>query len=348
MRVMPAFTTRFAPAPTGYLHLGHVVNAVWVWGYARAHDGRVLLRLEDHDAGRCRPEYEAAILDDLDWLGFVPDGATTDTFRAGAHPQRQSDNRARYLARLTELETTELETTDLETTARTTTDTEASPLAYPCICSRTEIRTEIRTAIARAAQFSTGDPVSEFPEAHELRYPGTCRTRGINPSSTAARRVRMGRPLESGRPAVEQFDDLRLGPQVQDPVAQCGDILARDRHGNFTYQFAVVVDDIDQEIDLVIRGADLLDSTGRQIRLARTLGRSTPARFLHHPLVRHLDGSKLSKSAGDTGIRELRAAGMSAAEVLGRACAHAGVSHDGSPIDARDIAALFAHLPSIA
>jgi glutamyl-Q tRNA(Asp) synthetase len=300
------FTTRFAPAPTGYLHLGHIVNAVWVWGLARAHGGRVLLRLEDHDRGRCRPEYEQAILDDLDWLGFVPDGATTDTFRTGPHPQRQSDNTARYEARLAELE--------------------RQRLAYPCACSRAEI--------ARASGLHAHADPAARDEGIELRYPSSCRTRAPDSSSTLARRVRM----EAG--ILEQFDDLRLGPQAQDPDKQCGDLLVRDRHGNFTYQFCVVVDDFDQGIDVVIRGEDLLASTGRQLRLARMLGRTTPPQFLHHPLIRHPDGRKLSKSAGDTGVRELRAAGISAAAVIGRAAALAGVGHDGAPITADALAAL--------
>ena len=301
---MPAFTTRFAPAPTGYLHLGHVVNAIWVWGLARAHGGQVLLRLEDHDRGRCRPEYEAAILDDLDWLGFIPDGASTADFRAGAHPQRQSDNTAAYAARLEELE--------------------RRGLAYPCDCSRADIE--------RAIGADAGD--RHRTEGTELRYPGTCRTGTSGPLPTPARRIR----LEAG--TIERFTDRRLGPQAQDPDLQCGDLLARDRHGNFTYQFCVVVDDLEQGVDLVIRGEDLLSSTGRQIRLARLLGRTTPPQFLHHPLIRHPDGRKLSKSAGDTGVRELRASGMSAAEVIGRAAGLAGLGHDGTPIAATELAAL--------
>lgn len=292
------FTTRFAPAPTGHLHLGHVVNAVWVWGLARARGGRVLLRIEDHDRGRCRPEYETSILDDLDWLGLVPDGAGTGAFRAGATRQRQSDSTARFATHLHALE--------------------VQGLAYPCICSRADI--------AR---------VSPSEEGRELRYPGTCRTLAIDASATTARRVQMS----AGSP--EEFDDLRLGPQRQDPDAQCGDVLARDRHGNFTYQFAVVVDDLDHGVNVVIRGEDLLDSTGRQLRLARLLGRSAPIHFLHHPLVRHPDGRKLSKSSGDTGIRELRAAGVSAADVLGRAAALGGLLHDGTPIASRELARLF-------
>ncbi|TMD31712.1 MAG: hypothetical protein E6I94_02775, partial [Chloroflexi bacterium] len=85
-------TTRFAPAPTGYLHLGHVVNAIYVWGLARVAGGRVVLRVEDHDRGRCRPEYETAMLDDVDWLDFAPDGPSTDDLRRGPSAYRQSDS----------------------------------------------------------------------------------------------------------------------------------------------------------------------------------------------------------------------------------------------------------------
>ena len=90
-RVPPDHLTRFAPSPTGYLHLGHVANAIWVWGVARALGGRVLLRIEDHDRGRSRTGYERAALEDLDWLGLVPDLGLPEELGAGASPYRQSD-----------------------------------------------------------------------------------------------------------------------------------------------------------------------------------------------------------------------------------------------------------------
>lgn len=291
-RALPAgFTTRFAPSPTGHLHLGHVVNAVWVWGLAQARGGRVLLRIEDHDRGRCRPEFERSILDDLDWLGLAPHGNPL---------QRQSDHLARFAERLGRLE--------------------RAGLVYPCDCSRRRI--------------AQADP--EAGGEGELRYPGTCRERRVDPAATPARRIR----LDAAPP--EEFEDLRLGRCTQDPLAQCGDLLARDRDGQYTYQFAVVVDDLDQGIDMVIRGEDLLASTGRQLRLARMLGRSAAPRFLHHPLVRHADGRKLSKSAGDTGIRELRESGLSREIVLGRAAALGGLPHDGAALDPAGLGELFA------
>ena len=304
----PGFTTRFAPAPTGWLHLGHAVNAVWVWGIARAFGGRVLLRIEDHDRGRCRPAYERGILDDLDWLGLVPDGLGTDAFRAGPVPQRQGDNGARYAHHLARLE--------------------AHGLAYPCACSRRDI--------ARATGLDAPDGGDEPVDGRELRYPGTCRDRGLAPDTTPARRVLM----RAG--TMETFDDLRLGHREQDPDLQCGDLLARDRAGNWTYQFAVAVDDFEQGVDLVIRGEDLLASTGRQLRLARLIGRAAPPRFLHHPLLRHPDGRKLSKSAGDTGLRELRAAGRTRAEVLGLAAHASGLQATAAPIGPDALPRLFA------
>lgn len=295
---LPAgFRTRFAPSPTGFLHLGHVLNAIWTWGLARAAGGTVLLRLEDHDATRCRPEYESALLEDLDWLGFVPDVGRTDEYRTGGAAWRQRDRGARYEARLKALR-------------------EAGH-AYLCECSRATI-----AAVA-------GDVFNE-----ETRYPGTCRARGLAPAPGRGWRVRM-------EPGGETFTDLVHGAVRQDPDAQCGDVLVRDRNGNWTYQFAVALDDLEQDVDVVIRGDDLLASTGRQLRLARLMGRERMPRFVHHPLIRHPDGAKLSKSAGDTGVRELRAQGRSPAEVIGEAAHRGGLQQTSAPLEAGEVAALF-------
>jgi glutamyl-Q tRNA(Asp) synthetase len=222
----------------------------------------VILRLEDHDRTRCREEYADAIVEDLAWLGFVPDFVAP----------RQSERDERYSSALRALQD--------------------AGLAYACDCSRRDIAMDVP---------------DRFGE--EMKYPGRCRSRGLSTDLTPARRVRM----DDG---AEDFVDERLGAQRQAPAEQCGDLLVRDRLGNWTYQFAVVVDDLDQGVDLVIRGADLLPSTGRQIRLGRLLGRATPPLFHHHPLVHKPGGEKLSKSAGDTGVRELRQAGRNAEEVL--------------------------------
>ena len=117
---------------------------------------------------------------------------------------------------------------------------------------------------------------------------------------------------------MESFEDLVVGSQTGEPAAT-GDLVVRDRAGNWTYGFAVVVDDLRQEVDLVVRGEDLLPETARQIRLGRLLGRDDPPWFLHHPLIRKPSGAKLSKSDGDSGVRDLRAAGWSAADVRAEA-----------------------------
>ncbi len=149
-----------------------------------------------------------------------------------------------------------------------------------------------------------------------------------------ALRVRM-------EPGVEFFEDLSLGPASQSPADQCGDLLLRDRHGHWTYQFAVTVDDADQGVDLIVRGADLLESTGRQLRLARMLGRAEMPKFLHHPLVMTASGRKLSKSEGDFSIRELKLAGVSAAMVIGRAAVAAGLASVQRPVSASEVAGFF-------
>jgi glutamyl-tRNA synthetase/glutamyl-Q tRNA(Asp) synthetase len=140
---------------------------------------------------------------------------------------------------------------------------------------------------------------------------------------------------------VVDAHDLLIGPIRQTPADQCGDLLLRDRDGNWTYQFAVTVDDLRQGITLVIRGADLLASTGRQVLLASKLGRGSPPFFLHHPLIMGPDGEKLSKSARDTGVRELRAKGLKPEEVIGRAAALIGLAHSPRPLPASDVTSLF-------
>lgn len=293
--------TRFAPAPTGWLHLGHVLNAEYVWGFHTpaapklAERRRVLLRIEDHDRERCRPEYDAGILEDLDWLGYRPDFPVV----------RQSERGALYR-----------EAVDVLV---------AQGLVYACDCTRTQVEARgerreaggaageaggarARRSLAGGGRRDAGGERREERETGELWYDGHCRERGLPLIDGAAWRVRM-------HPGVERFDDAMAGPQEQDPSQQCGDLLIRNRLGNWTYQFAAAVDDFLQGIDLVIRGMDLLPSTGRQIRIARLLGRAQPATFAHHPLIMKSADQKLSKSDGDTGVRDLRARGWAPEEV---------------------------------
>lgn len=141
---------------------------------------------------------------------------------------------------------------------------------------------------------------------------------------------------------VVVFEDLVHGPTAQTPSAQCGDVLLRDRLGNWTYQLAVVVDDLLHGVDLVVRGDDLFASTGRQILLARLLGRSAPPLFLHHGLVMQTPTQKLSKSDGARGVRDLRAAGWTPARVLGHAAHLAGLIPAPCDLTIADLPELFA------
>ena len=254
---MGSLVTRFAPSPTGFLHLGHVVNAIYVWGIARRHGARVLLRIEDHDRIRCRPEYEAALLEDLAWLGFTADEPC----------YRQSDHPEVYAAALEQLR--------------------RDCHVFACDCSRREL--------------GGGE-----------QYAGRCRSRGLTEGP--------GRGLR---------------------VAECDDLLIRDRDGHWTYQFSVTVDDVRQGVNLIIRGRDVEASTARQVKLAGLLGRHDVPAFIHHPLLLKDSGEKLSKAARDTGIRELRAAGMDAAEVIGLAAAQAGLTPAPRPIAATSVSSLF-------
>jgi glutamyl-tRNA synthetase/glutamyl-Q tRNA(Asp) synthetase len=297
--------SRFAPAPTGFLHLGHVVNAVHVWRETRARGGRVLLRIEDHDRQRSRAEYEAAIFEDLAWLGFVADGA----------PVRQSERGAIYEEALDRLR--------------------RQGLVYACGCSRAEIVRATGAALkgcathddgARTGAVAAASVAEPFRPANaaadtELWYPGTCAARGLAEGPGLGLRLRLP-------PAVERFVDLRHGLQEQRPSEQCGDLLVRDREGNWTYQFAATVDDLVQGVTLVVRGDDLLASTGRQIQLARLLGRDQPPEFLHHALIMKSADQKLSKSDGDTGVRELRARGWTREQVFDAALAALRDNHE--------------------
>ncbi|HUG30576.1 MAG TPA: glutamate--tRNA ligase family protein [Candidatus Limnocylindria bacterium] len=278
-----ATVTRFAPAPTGRLHLGHLANAIYVWGLARRFNARVVLRIEDHDRQRCRPEYEAALLDDLDRLGIAAAEPSTDDLRSGRPSSfRQGDMGPMYEGALATLE-------DLA-------------LAYGCDCTRSTF------AAWRAEHGASWSGPG---------CPGGCRQRGLARGARVGIRVFLG-------DGDERWVDLLRGPS-HGPVAPAGDLLIRDRNGNWTYALCVVVDDHRHRVDLVVRGEDLVDATGAQIRLGQTLGRPTPPAYAHHPLVLRPDGSKLSKADGDTAIGDLLDAGQTRDSLFGEAAARVGL-----------------------
>jgi len=282
-------TTRFAPAPTGRLHLGHLANAIFVWGLARRAGGRVLLRVEDHDRQRCRAEFEALLLDDLDRLGIAADEPSTDELRTGQSVYRQSDNGPAYAAAVERLRD--------------------AGLVYACDCSRTTF-TSWRATNGRAW--------------NGPGCPGGCRARRLAASADLGLRVAMGGGEES-------WHDGLLG-QRSSQVAADGDLLLRDRNGNWTYALCVVVDDLRHGVDLVVRGEDLVDATAGQIRLGRLLGRPAAPAFAHHPLVRRSDGSKLSKADGDTAIGDLLDGAATPETLMGEAARRVGLLDRPGPI----------------
>lgn len=293
--------SRFAPSPTGYLHLGHIVNAIYVWGITESLGGKVILRLENHDRIRCKPAFEQELLDDLDWLGFQPDFGTTKSFRSGSNPYRQSDCAANYLLAFEHLK--------------------QKNLVYACECSRKEI-------LARSPQ----------KQGSELRYDGHCSSKNLPLDAGHTLRVRI--PDEE-----VVFDDLLIGKQTQNPAQQIGDFAIRDKHGNWTYQFCVVIDDLHQNIDLIIRGMDILSSTGRQIILRRMLQpehlQLSTLRYAHHPLLTDIKGRKLSKKDFDADIRSLRLQGQRPSSLIGKAAFAAKLTEKEKPLKAANVVNLF-------
>ena len=197
---------------------------------------------------------------------------------------------------------------------------ERSYPVYRCVCTRKQL--------ADAAD----------PEAlGEQPYPGTCRNAGHPASKPHGLRLAWEQDA-----AAEAFTDGLLGSQRQEPREQCGDLLLRDRHGNWSYQFSVTVDDLRHGVDFVVRGEDLLQSTGRQLRLARMLGAVKQPVFYHHPLVRDAQGAKLGKRQGSPSVSDLRLHGVCATAVLGRAAFGAGLMPEPRPIHASEAADLIA------
>ena len=274
---------RFAPSPTGPLHLGSLVAAIGSWLFARKENGRWLVRMEDIDTPRVVPGSAEEILAALRRYALEWDGEVV----------WQSQRTALYEHALNELR--------------------AKGLVYDCACSRADL--------ARAASAPLGsEPV----------YPGTCRN-GIA-SGKAARAIRFRVPDE-----IIAFDDLVVGHQQENVAEGTGDFVVRRADGLFAYQLAVVVDDAEQGVTQVVRGADLLASTPRQIALQRALGYSTPA-YAHLPLVVNPDGSKLGKRDGALPLPTLDDARVR--ETLALALTHLGIEGivEGSPGEMLELA----------
>ena len=275
---------RFAPSPTGFLHEGHLLSALYVWAASHKWNLKVHLRIEDHDRGRARDEYIQSIYEDLAWFGFRWDSQSI-----------QSERESVYRRALESLE--------------------SRGLVYPCFCSRKQLEEE--------------NPKSE---TGEIVYRGKCLNR-VEPSATSHEleaRPHNLRVVIADK--VIKWHDLRLGDFSENPKEQCGDFPIRDRDGQWTYQFAVCVDDIGEGITHVIRGEDLRSSTARQIALMELLGRPTPPLYLHHGLITDPTGKKLSKREKAHSLRQDRDCGASAEELLGRVCFKGGLTPSPAPL----------------
>ncbi len=271
--------TRFAPSPTGRLHLGHVLAARVAHALARRSGGLFLLRHEDIDPTRVRPGFYQLIEDDLRWLGLDWDG----------EPLRQTQRVTAYEEALDQLR--------------------AAGLVYPCFCTRGEIQREL-AQITAAPQGPEG-PL--YPgTCHTL--PEHERARRIAAGTPHAWRLDARKAAAAAGPLV--FHDLRFGTIAVDPMLLGDVVLARKDIGT-AYHLAVVVDDAFQEITHVTRGEDLLPSTHVHRLLQKLLGLPAP-RYLHHPLVLDEHGRRLAKRHDALAIATLRGQGATPAEVLAR------------------------------
>lgn len=291
---------RFAPSPSGRIHLGNILCCMLAWLSARQKDGRVILRIEDLDTARCPRRYADQMEEDLRWLGLDWDEGPTAGGPDG--PYYQSQRTALYQAALEKLE--------------------AQGLVYPCFCTRAELHA------ASAPHREDGQVV----------YAGTCRR--LTPEETAAKMERRNPALRLAVPdETWSFVDGHMGPYSENLARDCGDFLLRRSDGMFAYQLAVVVDDAAMGVTEVVRGADLLDSTPRQLYLYRLLGLEPPA-FFHFPLLLAPDGRRLSKRDADAGLDTLRGR-MTAAEVLGKLAYLGGFNPSAEPRTAETLLADF-------
>ena len=278
---------RFAPSPTGPLHVGNLRTALLAWLFALSAGARFLVRVEDLDRSRVRPEIEERQLADLRAIGLDWDGPVV----------RQSGRMGLYEEAVARL------------------DDEG--LLYPCYCTRKEIRA--------AVSAPHGIPAAD-------RYPGTCRelTRRERAEKEASGRPPALRVRAEGARIV--FEDRILGHQR----GETDDFVVRRNDGAPAYQLAVVVDDADQGVGEVVRGADLVDSTSRQILLYRLLGLPVP-RYAHVPLVLGPDGERLAKRHGAVTLKDLAAHGDGPGEALAWMARSLGLAEPGERPSIRDL-----------
>ncbi|MGD1870259.1 MAG: tRNA glutamyl-Q(34) synthetase GluQRS [Neomegalonema sp.] len=282
---------RFAPSPNGALHLGHAFSALTAWDAAHADGGRFLLRIEDIDQARCRPELEAAMLEDLEWLGL----------RWETPVLRQSDRMGAYAEALASLD--------------------ARGLLYPCFCSRKDIQSVLQAPQEQAGPDGPAYPGTcrDLPERKRIQR----ETNG----DPFALRLNMRRAIAAlgGAGVVKKlsFKELGRGPGGEsgkvtlDPsflIDACGDVALARKEIPTSYHLAVVLDDAHQGVTHVTRGEDLFAATHVHRLLQALLGRPTP-HYRHHKLIRDEDGRRLAKRDRDAGSAELRAGGATPKDI---------------------------------
>jgi glutamyl-Q tRNA(Asp) synthetase len=280
---------RFAPSPNGYLHLGHALSALFNADFAQAAGGRLLLRIEDIDAARCRPHYEAATYEDLAWLGIAWETPV----------RRQSEHHAEYRAGLARLET--------------------MGLVYPSFESRAEIAALIAARAAQAPWPRDPDGTPLYP-GDAKSMPAAERARRMAAGAPYALRLDMAAAMSSAGPL--SWTETGEGPSGETGTvgahpAAWGDVILARKDAPASYHLAVVVDDAAQGVTDIVRGHDLFHATGVHRLPQALLGLPAP-RYRHHRLILDRAGRKLSKSTAATGLRELRAVGASAAEIRRR------------------------------
>lgn len=296
MRAAPKTRGRLAPSPTGYMHLGNAWAFLLAWLAARASSGEVVLRIEDIDPQRSRPEYAAALIEDMAWLGLDWDYGPDRPEPAGGQgmgPFEQSRRSRLYTDAIARLQ--------------------ASGLTYPCFCTRKELRS------------MAGAPHMDDAGAP---YPGTCRD--LTFDQQEALRAAGRRPCLRLRcpDDLVNFTDAVFGPQSY-TLAQCGgDFALRRSDGVVAYQLAAALDDALMGVNQVVRGRDILISTPRQIALLSLLGYGAPA-YAHVPLLLDNEGERLAKRHQSLSLRNLKQLGVDPRRITGFLGALAGCNPGG-------------------
>ncbi|MFV0414222.1 MAG: tRNA glutamyl-Q(34) synthetase GluQRS [Oscillospiraceae bacterium] len=292
---------RFAPTPSGKLHLGNVFSALLAWLSVRAQGGQMLLRIEDLDLARTSPAFTAAIIDDLAWLGLTwQEGPGREK---GHAPYLQSRRTPFYEAQLAKLR--------------------ALGLIYPCFCSRAELHAAEAPHLADGSYVYSG-------KCRALSFEEQARRAAAHPGAT---RVRVPN-LAIG------FTDGCQGPYEENLQQACGDFILRRSDGVFAYQLAAPADDGEMEVTEVVRGLDLLSSAPRQIWLMQTLG-YPPPQYRHVPLLLAPDGRRLSKRDKDMDLAALRSRCQTPEPLLGFLACTAGLLPEPTPISAEGLVPFF-------